>query len=57
MAHAYIFAGPRGTGKTSIAQHPRQGPQLRQADGTGDRATPCGECDPACAIAEGTRST
>ncbi|MEI2699768.1 MAG: hypothetical protein V9E94_16050 [Microthrixaceae bacterium] len=28
--HAYLFSGPRGTGKTSTRAHPREGPQLRE---------------------------
>ena len=28
VAHAYLFSGPRGTGKTSTARILRQGPQL-----------------------------
>ena len=30
VAHAYLFTGARGVGKTSHRPHPRQGPQLRE---------------------------
>ena len=29
VGHAYLFSGPRGTGKTIGRPHPRQGAQLR----------------------------
>ena len=30
VAHAYLFTGTRGVGKTSAAPHPRQGAELRK---------------------------
>ena len=30
VAHAYLFSGPRGTGKTSTSAHPGQGAQLHR---------------------------
>ena len=44
LHHAYLLTGTRGVGKTTIARHPGQEPQLRD---NGVTATPCGVC-PAC---------
>ena len=48
IAHAYLFTGPRGTGKTTIAKLIAKGLNC-----TGENK-PCGECEHCKAIAEGT---
>ena len=47
IAHAYLFAGPRGTGKTTIAKI-----LAKAINCTGENA-PCNECDNCCAITAG----
>lgn len=50
ISHAYLFAGSRGTGKTSTAKLLAKA--LNCADGP--TATPCGKCDSCAAISAGT---
>ena len=57
IAHAYLFSGPRGVGKTSAARIFSRAvnclERARRSPADGDAGEPCGACESCTAIAEG----
>jgi DNA polymerase-3 subunit gamma/tau len=51
IAHAYLFAGPRGVGKTTTARLLAMGLQCERPSGTGP--LPCAACEPCREVAAG----
>ncbi len=55
ISHAYLFVGPRGSGKTSTARILAQIVNCRRNEGkTKDFSEPCGECESCLVIARGS---
>ena len=44
LAHAYLFSGPRGVGKTTVARIIAKAANCELAEGKGSNKAPCNEC-------------
>lgn len=53
IGHAYLFSGPRGTGKTSVAKIMARAANCTSLDGIG---TTCGKCESCIKSADGTNT-
>lgn len=53
VAHAYLFSGVRGVGKTSLARILAKALSCTGADVSGEKGIPCNQCDSCREITEG----
>ncbi len=54
LAHAYLFVGPRGAGKTSTARILAQVATCRENEGKKTLSEPCGKCEACVSILNGS---